>query len=155
MCAPWEIFTIPPNFHAKVDFIQFDYDNMEGTVYDFKIGSLKIQEKVAKINNENRYIFYLHKNNGTNNQIQYDIGDNDFYWLNCDDQKYFFVITEKILFDKGFIGNKNEKNNTCLKFVVKETLHKNSSWLQPYMFDYENIDKERLLHILNLSRYCS
>ena len=68
----------------------------------------------------------------------------------CDNKKYFFVIPEKILIDKEFIGNKKEKNNMFLKFVVKETLHKNSSWLQPYMFDYENIDKERLLDILNL-----
>ena len=25
----------------KIDFIKFDYDNMEGTVYDFKIGNLR------------------------------------------------------------------------------------------------------------------
>jgi hypothetical protein len=93
----------------KIDFIQFHYDNMEGTVYDFKIGNLKIQEKVAKINNENRHIFFLCKSNGFHNQIQYDIGDNDYYWLNCDDKKYFFVIPENILIDKEFIGNKNEK----------------------------------------------
>ena len=134
----------------KIDFIQFHCDNMEGTVYDFKIGNLKIQEKVAKHNNENRHIFFLCKNNGIKNQIQYDIGDNDYYWLNCDNKKYFFVIPEKILIDKEFIGNKKEKNNKFLRLVVKEKLHKNSSWLQPYMFDYENIDKERLLHILNL-----
>ena len=139
----------------KIDFIQFHCDNMEGTVYDFKIGNLKIQEKVAKHNNENSScLFTLCKNNGRINnkqhQIQYDIGDNDYYWLNCDNKKYFFVIPEKILIDKEFIGNKKEKNNKFLRLVVKEKLHKNSSWLQPYMFDYENIDKERLLHILNL-----
>ena len=139
----------------KIDFIQFHYDNMEGTVYDFKIGNLKIQEKVAKINNENRHIFFLCKSNGFHNQIQYDIGDNDYYWLNCDDKKYFFVIPEKILVDKEFIGNKKEKSNIFLKFVVKEKLHKNSSWLQPYMFNYENIDKERLLKVLNLSNQSS
>jgi hypothetical protein len=139
----------------KIDFIQFHYDNMEGTVYDFKIGSLKIQEKVTKLSKENRYIFYICKNNGIQNQIQYDIGDNDFYWLNCDDKKNFFVIPEKILVDKEFIGNKKEKSNIFLKFVVKEKLHKNSSWLQPYMFNYENIDKERLLKVLNLSNQSS
>jgi len=139
----------------KIDFIKFHYENMEGTVYDFKIGNLKVQEKVAKNNGkENRHIFFLCKNNGIinkkHNVIQYDIGDNDFYWLNCDNKKYFFVIPEKILVDKEFIGNKNIKNKTFLKFVVKEKLHKNSSWLQPYMFDYENVDKERLLNVLQL-----
>jgi hypothetical protein len=35
-----------------------------------------------------------------------------------------------------------------IKITIKEVLHKLSAWLQPYMFDYENIDKERLLTIL-------
>jgi hypothetical protein len=136
----------------KIDFIKFHYDNMEGSVYDFKIGNLKVQEKVAKISKENRYIFYLCKNNGIinnrPNQIQYDIGDNDYYWLNCEDKRYFFVIPEKILIDKGLIGNKKDKNSFFLKITVKNPLHKYSLWLQPYMFDYECINKERLLQIL-------
>jgi hypothetical protein len=139
---------------SKIDFIQFHYENMEGTVYDFKIGNYKVQEKVTKIDN-NSFCFHLCKNNGRVNkkqcQIQYDIGDNDFYWLNCDDKKYFFVVPEKILLDKEFIGNKKEKNNKFLKLLIKEEkLHKNSSWLQPYMFDYENIDKKRLLNIMQV-----
>ena len=136
----------------KIDFIKFEYDNMEGTVYDFKIGNLKIQEKVTKISEDNKCNFQLCKNNGTINgkqhQIQYDIGDNDFYWLNCDNNKTFFVIPEKNLIEKGIIGNMIDKKSLFFKITVKEILHKNSSWLQPYMFDYENIDKERLLTVL-------
>ena len=133
----------------KIDFIDFCYENMEGTVYDFKINKLKIQEKVTKIyDKENRYIFNLCKNNGTQNNIQYDIGDNDYYWLNCDNKIYFFVIPEKILIDKGIIGN--NKKTLFFKITVRKILHKNSSWLQPYMFNYENIDKERLINVLNL-----
>jgi hypothetical protein len=124
---------------------------MEGTVYDFKIGNFKVQEKVTKMNN-NECRFQLCKNNGNKNKkktlIQYNIGDNDFYWLNCDNKKMFFVIPEKILFDKNIIGN--NKTNLFLKITIKEILHKKSSWLQPYLFNYENIDKERLLNILNL-----
>ena len=136
----------------KIDFIEFDYENMEGTVYDFKIGKLKIQEKVTKIGHDNRCVFQLCKNDGCVNnkrvQIQYDIGDNDYYWLNCDDQKFFFVIPEQLLIDRDLIGNKKEKNARMFKITIKETLHKGSAWLQPYMFNYENIDKERLLQIL-------
>ena len=136
----------------KINFIQFDYDNMEGTVYDFKIGNLKVQEKVTKMN-DNECRFQLCKNNGNKNkkckQIQYDIGDNDFYWLNCDNKKYFFIIPEKILFDKNIIGN--NKKNLFLKITIKEILHIKSSWLQPYMFNYESIDKERLLKVLNIT----
>ena len=134
----------------KIKFLNFGYDNIEGTVYDFKIKNFKVQEKVAKISDkENRYIFFLCKNNGSSNKIQSDIGDNDFYWLNCDNKETFFVIPEKNLIDKGFIGNKIENiNRQTLKITVKRVLHKKSAWLQDYMFDYENIDKDRLLFLL-------
>ena len=136
----------------KIDFINFKYDNMEATVYDFKIGNLKIQEKVTKISDDNKCTFQLCKNNGRKNgkqnQKQYDTSDNDFYWLNCDNKKTFFVIPEKTLIDKGIIGNINGKTSTFFKITVKELLHKSVSWLQPYMFNYEQVDKERLLTIL-------
>ena len=135
----------------KIDFINFEYENKEATVYDFKIGNYKIQEKVTEIcDKENRYKICISKNNGTlngkQNHKQYNIGDNDFYWLNCDNKKTFFVIPEKILIDKLLIGN--DKKSIFLKITIKEVLHKMSAWLQPYMFDYESIDKERLLTIL-------
>ena len=87
----------------KIQILDFNYDNIEGTVYDFKIENYKIQEKVTKIDNENRCCFQLCKNNGSSNKIQYDIGDNDFYWLNCDNKETFFVIPEKKLIEQGFI----------------------------------------------------
>ena len=137
----------------KIDFIKYEYGGMEGTVYDFKIGNFKIQEKVTKkCDKTNRYRFDICKNNGQingkKNQIQYDIGDNDFYWLNCDDKKTFFVIPEAILVKKSIIGNNKTNNNFWLSVRVNDILHKKSLWLQPYMFDYENIDKNRLLDLL-------
>jgi hypothetical protein len=138
----------------KIKFIDFVYDEMEGTVYDFKINNLKVQEKVAKIcDKENRYTFFLCKNNGSSKKIQYDIDDNQFYWLNCDDKKTFFVIPEKILIERGFIGNKIENNNRqFLRFTLNKNLHFKSNWLKPYMFNYdtinEDIDKKRLLDLL-------
>jgi hypothetical protein len=138
----------------KIDFIKFEYENKEGTVYDFRIGNLKIQEKVTKTSEDNKCAFQLCKNNGTinkkQNQIQYDIGDNDFYWLNSDNRKTFFVIPEKVLIDKGLLGNRPNKKRMFFKITIQYPLHKMSAWLQPYMFDYENIDKDRLLLILDL-----
>lgn len=100
--------------------------------------------------NENKCIFFICKKNGATNKkinhIQYDIGDNDFYWLNCENKITFFVIPEQILNDKGLIGN--IKKTLSLKVTIKDTLHPKNAWLQPYMFNYENIDKERLLNIL-------
>ena len=138
----------------KIKFINFQYHEMESTVYDFKINNFKVQEKVSKISDkENRCIFFLCKNNGSSNKIQYDIGDNDFYWLNCDNKKDFFVIPEKFLIDKGFIGNKIENiNRQSFKITVKEKLHQKSNWLKPFMFNYEtineDINKNRLLDLL-------
>ena len=132
-----------------INFIDFKYDEMEATVYDFKIGNYKVQEKVSKLSDKyNRYIFCLCKNNGIinkkRNPIQYDIGDNDFYWLNCDNKQTFFVIPEKILIDKGFIGNKSENNNKqFLKFTVKDKLHDKSKWLNEFMFNYDTINEEQ------------
>jgi len=137
----------------KIDFIKFHYDQMEGTTHDFKIENYKIQEKVTKVNKENRYLFFMCKSNGVTNKkinhIQYDIGDNDFYWLNCENKKTFFVIPEQILIEKQLVGN--VKNTLALKVTVKETLHPSIAWLQPYMFDYENIDKDRLLNLFSIT----
>jgi hypothetical protein len=134
---------------TKIDYIVFDYDGMEGTVYDFKIGNLKVQDKITTLNN-NICCFQLCKNNGTinkkQNQIQYDIGDNDLYWLNCDNKQTFFVIPEKILIDKQLIGNNIIKK--FIKIKIQLPFHKNSRWLYPYMFDYNNIDKDRLLNVI-------
>jgi hypothetical protein len=137
-----------------INFIKFDYDEMEATVYDFKINNLKIQEKVCKnYDKENRHIFFLCKNNGLNNKVQYDINDNDFYWLNCDNKETFFVIPEKKLIEKGFIGNKTESNKQFLKITIKEKMHHRSQWLTPFMFNYKTINEEdnkhRLLNLIN------
>lgn len=140
-----------------INFIDFKYDEIEGTVYDFKINNFKIQEKVAKECNKlsNKYIFTLCKNNGKlngkRNQIQYDINDNDFYWLNCENKKYFFVIPEKILIDKGFIGNKEDSKNKFIKITVTDELHNKTRWLKLFMFNYETINQEEnKIRLLNL-----
>ncbi len=135
-----------------IDFIKFDDSNMEGTVYDFKINNLKIQEKVSNSNikDKNRCTFFLFKSNGCKQKKQYDIGDNDFYWLNNENKKYFVVIPEQILINKNIIGSKNNKQTLKINFeVVKNNVN---HWLVPYFFNYETInnnesDKNRLLKL--------
>ena len=63
-----------------------------------------------------------------------------------ENKRTFFIIPEKILIEKQLVGN--IKNTLFLKVTIKDKLHPANAWLQPYMFDYENIDKERLLSIL-------
>ncbi len=141
-----------------IKYINFEYENMEATVYDFKINGLKIQEKVITVrtDNNNLYLFSIVKNN-KNKQItnkshcQYEIGDNDFYWINCDNKQVFFVIPEKILIEKGYVGNINGPIHFSLN---PYNLTLKTLWISPYMFDYVSINqqdnKSRLLKILGL-----
>jgi len=135
-----------------LDFIQFDNNVMEGLVYDFKIGNKKVQEKVGGLCTirKGNFIFTLVKNNGRKDNkrchMQYNKGDNDIYWLNCDNHKHFYVIPEEVLVEKGYIDNKN----TLKKLIrVNPDSEKSCVWLKPYLFDYENINKEALLEILD------
>ena len=164
---PFDTLNIPINIYQrreqifrkyreeKIPFITFKDNDMEACVYDFTIGNLKIQEKVSQciMNRKNTYCFNLHKHDGLiEGKIkhkQYDINDNDFYWLNFDNKKTFFVIPENILVDKGIIGNKIESNKQILRIVYNERFISKNAWLQPYIFDYETIHEE-----LNKNRLC-
>ena len=74
---------------------------------------------------------------------QYNVGDNDFYWLNCVGKRYFYVFPEKLLFEMGYINNEKPKRLRC------NPLNKNKIWYNEYLFDYENVNKEKLLKIIN------
>jgi hypothetical protein len=130
----------------KIDFIEFTNNHIEGLVYDFKIGEKKVQEKVGTIthNNPNSFSFNLNKYEcrvqGKCINKCYEEGDNDLYWLNCKNGK-FYVIPEKELIDNGYIGNKK-------KLYVSHT-NENTKWCNKYLFEYDNVDKERLLKIVN------
>jgi len=134
-----------------VDFINFTNHDIEGLVYDFKIGDKKIQEKVGsycKKNNFNMFLFSLCKYecrlDGKCKYQCYEEGDNDYYWLNCKNNK-FYVIPENVLISKGFIGKQCNKQ----KLYISPT-NKNTEWCNEYQFDYTEIDKNKLLQILNI-----
>lgn len=132
----------------KIDFIEFTNNNIEGLVYDFKIGENKVQEKVGTITHDNdkSYSFNLTKYkcriDGKCKKQCYDEGDNDFYWLHCKNGK-FYVIPEAELIVHGYIGKEGK-----LKLYVSPT-NKNTAWCNEYLFDYENVDKDKLLKIIN------
>lgn len=86
-----------------------------------------------------------YKNNGKidNKRIftQYKSGDNDIYWLNCEGKKYFYVISEKIVIEYNYIGDENKRVLFCNPLQI-------GTWYNEYLFDYENVDKERLLKLI-------
>jgi hypothetical protein len=134
----------------KIDFIEFKNNDIEGLVYDFMINDKRVQEKVGsfcKPNNPDMFIFSLCKfkciENGKHYQQNYQKGDNDLYWLNCKNNK-FYVIPEAVLIEKGLVG----KNCKKQKLYVSPT-NKNTSWCNEYLFDYDDIDKSKLLQIIN------
>lgn len=134
----------------KIKFLNFINNDMEGLVFDFKIGDKKIQEKVGghPHKNENTYHFNFSKTNGRieGKRIRktYEIGDCDIYWLNCKNTSKFYVIPENILIEKGYIGNSDGK----IKSITISKTNKQVFWTEDYLFNYDNLDKDKLCKIL-------
>lgn len=122
----------------KLGFITFERPHMNCMVYDFKVNGFTVQEKVSR--DENR--FSLHKSAGVKKKQPYDKHDNDFYWLNMKDKKTFYVVPEKVLIDNGYVSNGDQKG--------KIELRSNKEWLKEYKFEYDNINKDKLLNMFGL-----
>lgn len=138
-----------------LDFIPFEYNEIEGVVYDFRIGNKKFQEKVGvntKKNNPNIFGFNLSKNNGRENgkcvHKNYEEGDNDFYWLNCKNGN-FYVIPEKNFIEKGIVG----QNCKTMNFYVSPT-NQNTSWCNDYLFNYNNFTENDRIKLEKLIFDC-
>ena len=120
---------------------------MEGTVYDFKIGDKKVQEKVGFIckNNPNSFGFHLNKSDGRTQNCSYKIGDNDLYWLHCKNSSKFYLIPEHLLVENGFI---DLGSGLCKQHLYISSTNKNTAWAEEYMFDYHDFDKERFQSVV-------
>lgn len=132
----------------QLPFIKFIDNEKQGLVYDFMINDYKIQEKVGNIpRGKNGASFALFKNNGTQNKKHihqsYKKGDNDFYWLNVPDKKYFYIIPENELIKHKYIDLET-KRNIYLNPNTKD------HWSQKYLFDYTKPDIEKIKNLFEL-----
>jgi hypothetical protein len=132
---------------TKLDFITFTKPFIDMQVYDFLIGSNKVQEKVCMImKDRSQYRCFLTKHNGIKNgkllKTGYKLGDNDFYWINLPDKNTFYILPEKVLYDNDKIGSNKMK---ILYIPFNDINH----WIYNYKFYYNNIDKNKLLTILD------
>lgn len=129
----------------KLSFITFNEDRMEGSVYDFIINGKKFQEKVGTISRKNllSHRFGLYKYGPNKTKINYQLGDNDFYWLNCKNNS-FYIIPENILYNFGYIG----PNENLKQFLGISNTNNKNFWANEYLFNYENIDKEKILKLI-------
>ena len=89
-----------------------------------------------------RFLRIIYIINGKCKYKSYEEDDNDLYWLNCKNGK-FYVIPEDALFVNGYIGKDCKKQ----KLYVSQT-NENTEWCNAYLFDYNNVDKEKLLKII-------
>lgn len=132
----------------ELPFLHFENSIFDDTVYDFMIQGKKHQEKVATEVKKNIYIVQLCKHNGLNTKSKYVKGDNDFYWIWIKDTTIFFMFPEEVLLSKNIVLN----NDTDI--IVNNKHHfiislKNLNWKMEYMFDLKNLNKEKLLQLIN------
>jgi hypothetical protein len=108
---------------------------------DFCINSYNIQEKTATIrkNRINTLIVTLQTGN---QNLPYDIKDNDYYWINYPDKTKFILISSNILYQNGYLKNNNIIQSGTLSFKIELT--KKYEWLKPYIYEY-NLETEKII----------
>lgn len=142
----------------KLNFINFTSPQMNNMVYDFLIGNKKFQEKVvSKRLDKNGFSVGLFRRIGNNNYGYYKLGDNDFYWIWCNGTNIFYVIPENIMLENDLIATFYKTGTSNLTLYPERSLEKldakqiKSRWTFEYKFDLDNLDKEKLLNLLNIS----
>ena len=130
---------------TMITCIPFIRNERQGLVYDFVVNGYKVQEKVGYKKTKNGVSFTLDKRNGKINgvrqSISYKTGDNDFYWLNVNDKKYFYIIPEHELLSRNYINTVKQSAIYLTPNAKKNSKH---FWANEYLFDYTKIDEEKL-----------
>jgi hypothetical protein len=75
--------------------------------------------------------------------LNYDVGDNDLYWINIPDENTFYIFPEKVLYYRNKIG-RNKQIALLIPF------NQNNHWTDLYKFEYNNINKDKMLKIINI-----
>jgi hypothetical protein len=141
----------------QLDFITYTRPELDGMVYDFLIGDKKFQEKVIpKKKNSNFHYLVLCHTTGNKKKGCYKLGDNDFYWIWCNGTNIFYVIPENIMFKYNLVTEAEELGNKTIPihpYKTQDELNSKkikSRWTYEYRFDLDNLDKDRLLNLLDI-----
>ena len=140
---------------TTITCLTFIRNERQGLVYDFKVNDYKVQEKVcSQRKNRTGISFILDKNygsiNGVKQHISYQTGDNDFYWLNVNDKKHFYIIPEHELLSRNYI---NTDKQSAIYLTPNAKKNSKNFWANEYLFDYTNIteiDEQRLKKMFKL-----
>ncbi len=126
----------------KCNFLTFMYPEESNMIYDFTIGNLKVQEKVARIC-YNRLIVSMYRSGA---KCSYKTGDNSLYWIHFPCKNYFLLFPENILIKDGYISTETQKRTPDISVDI-HAIHDMHHKYNEYLFDYNNIDEEKLLKI--------
>lgn len=130
-----EYITLRINYLSNLKFIN---SSLPQQVYDFTVNGKKIQEKLAYSPKNRIPTVKLAKNKHGLKNSPYEVGDNDFYWINIPDKETFYLIPEDIL-EKELIISNNINKGTCI-IIFK------SNWTLKYRYSYKDPDIENKLN---------
>jgi hypothetical protein len=138
-----------------IKFLEFQKPNIQNTPTDFIVNGKKVQEKVCGYDKQRTsLVVYLASNNGKReNGVRkfrtYKLGENDYYWLHSSIDNRFWIIPERVLYDKGYISNKDEiiSNKSFRIRVNKENNYGVREWLKEYEYNYDNPDREQIIEL--------
>jgi hypothetical protein len=133
-----------------INFLDYKYPDIQNTPTDFIVNGKKVQEKVCGNPKKNKLTIWMASNNGKKengdrNFRTYRLGENDYYWFHSNIDNKFWIIPEKVLYEREYISKEDEtKNKRCICITVSPNF---SNWLSDYQYDYDNIDKDRILEL--------
>lgn len=137
--------------YDNLSFLNIEEPEYTNMAHDLIINGKKIQEKIIKKKEKgNGYYAQLFRTARTEiKKKNYSIGDNDFYWLHVLDTDYFFVIPEYELYKRQIITIADNIGKFGLYLHTDYNEEYTHNWTYEYLFDYKNINEEKLLKLLN------
>lgn len=129
------------------NIIDIEYPKDDNMVYDVLINNYKVQDKSGrkKTRNGHDYFEFVIKKS-KDNKKWYNKNDNDFYWFYNSFNSMILVIPENELLIHNYINENKQKklkSSFCINF---KNITKNK--FSNYVFDYNNLDTEKLAKLL-------
>jgi hypothetical protein len=138
---------------TRMNMINFEYPDIQCSVYDFSVNGFKIQEKVLVRDKGTGLTAHLNKQNGKGKaKIPYCKADNDFYWFHVPDTNMFYCIPETILIPEGAIdmGKKKMILYPKLSYIEAKNSNKKTAECNKFLFSYDNTDDiQRVINMLS------
>jgi hypothetical protein len=124
-------------------FLTYDYPEIQSGASDFICNGKKVQEKVMGLAKKKLQCTFGHSNgkkNGKYTLRTYMLGENDYYWFHSSIDDRFWIISETVLHEKGYISNANDKKNKCNIFLS------DNKW-NAYLYHYDHVEQERIMKL--------